>query len=429
MSLLLRLYGDLPSTCARVSDVPDLDKCVVLTLPGSNLQVTPQLLPDGTAVYTGTLSRGVPFAVLVKRSNHGKRHSHRLFFSYMHCGVVRRTANAILFVDSDVSFAWKGNDGGLRALYERLVAVPSVGGACGEIEVWGWTSSPIVAAQHFEYKSNQFLAKSCESWFGMVTCLPGAFCVVRPRALEHVLGHYLRPAKTVLARNQLDLGEDRTMTTLLLEAGWRTAYVPEARALTEAPATLERLVRQRRRWVNSTVVNMALLLRRVHRPAAAPLLLSLAVELVSSFTLPTAVLLLLYQVGTAAGINHSLVAGAIAAYALLLVILSLAGDLGHEQVAYFFNASAAVGAFAMFLMIIFIAQSFGEFFAQYWLELVVAFGWAAVVVLASVVHRQWTSVLGIAAPLCWLFLSPTLYVIVPIYAVCNFDDVSWGTRG
>ena len=82
-----------------------------------------------------------------------------------------------------------------------------------------------------QYKSNQFLAKTGESFFGMVTCLPGAFCMIRPQAMEMVLDKYLAGTVSIFDRNKLDLGEDRTLTPRLLQAGWCTTYVSTAVAM------------------------------------------------------------------------------------------------------------------------------------------------------------------------------------------------------
>ena len=90
----------------------------------------------------------------------------------------------------------------------------------------------------------------------MVTCLPGAFCMIRPQAMEMVLDKYLAGTVSIFDRNKLDLGEDRTLTPRLLQAGWCTTYVSTAVAKKEAPDTLEKIIRQRRRWINRTVVNM-----------------------------------------------------------------------------------------------------------------------------------------------------------------------------
>eukprot|EP01105_Mastigella_eilhardi_P015886 TRINITY_DN3638_c0_g1_i1.p1 TRINITY_DN3638_c0_g1~~TRINITY_DN3638_c0_g1_i1.p1 ORF type:complete len:618 (-),score=133.99 TRINITY_DN3638_c0_g1_i1:261-2114(-) len=322
-SLLLRLYGgrrnSLPEQCVQLSAA--YDNSLVLVDPADpSRSVHPHMLPDKTAVYTGKLSGDLPFFVLLKQQNQGKRHSHKLFFEYMQDEIIFKTARAIMFVDSDVVFTHNGDNKGMGKLYKYLTSDPDLGGAAGEIEVWRWTKNPVTITQYFEYKSNQFMAKTFENWFGMVTCLPGAFCMVRPQALEHVLSCYLQDANTIVEKNQLDLGEDRTMTTLLLQAGWRTGYLTSATALTDVPQTLPQLIRQRRRWINSTVVNMWLLLRHVNRWCSAfPLLVSLGVELISSFTLPTAVLMLFFQMGASVGLNALLVIAVIILPRALLV--------------------------------------------------------------------------------------------------------------
>ena len=169
---------------------------------------SPHLLRDGTAMYRGSL-RGaagrIPFIVLYKDLNGGKRHSHQMFFELTAAGLLRKPRDGVMFVDSDVMFAWPRRRDSFSKLYAGLVSRPRIGGACGEIEVWKWTKNPVTLMQYFEYKSNQFLAKTFESFFGMVTCLPGAFCMIRPQALECVLNRYLAAANSIFEKNKLDL--------------------------------------------------------------------------------------------------------------------------------------------------------------------------------------------------------------------------------
>jgi Glycosyltransferases, probably involved in cell wall biogenesis len=80
--------------------------------------------------------------------------------------------------------------------------------------------------------------------------------MVKPQALEQVVNSYLGSATTIWEKNQLDLGEDRTLTTLLIQAGWDTTYVWRAVARTHVPNSLLGFIKQRRRWINSTIVNM-----------------------------------------------------------------------------------------------------------------------------------------------------------------------------
>jgi chitin synthase len=64
---------------------------------------------------------------------------------------------------------------------------------------------------------------------------------------------------TLHKKNLLSLGEDRYLTTLMTKHFPSMSYkfVPDAYALTAAPETFSILLSQRRRWINSTIHNLA----------------------------------------------------------------------------------------------------------------------------------------------------------------------------
>jgi chitin synthase len=64
---------------------------------------------------------------------------------------------------------------------------------------------------------------------------------------------------TLHKKNLLSLGEDRYLTTLMTKHFPSMSYkfVPDASALTAAPETWSVLLSQRRRWINSTIHNLA----------------------------------------------------------------------------------------------------------------------------------------------------------------------------
>ena len=69
--------------------------------------------------------------------------------------------------------------------------------------------------------------------------------------------------KTLHEKNLYKLGEDRLLTTLLLQTfpHMNLKYVPEAHCYTIVPNTFSVLLSQRRRWINSTFHNMLYLLQ------------------------------------------------------------------------------------------------------------------------------------------------------------------------
>lgn len=64
---------------------------------------------------------------------------------------------------------------------------------------------------------------------------------------------------TLHKKNLLSLGEDRYLTTLMTKhfPHMKYKFVPDAYALTAAPETWSVLLSQRRRWINSTIHNLA----------------------------------------------------------------------------------------------------------------------------------------------------------------------------
>jgi cellulose synthase/poly-beta-1,6-N-acetylglucosamine synthase-like glycosyltransferase len=80
---------------------------------------------------------------------------------------------------------------------------------------------------------------------GCMPTVPGAVGAFRRTALADVGG---ASADT--------LAEDTDLTMALCRRGWRVVYAPDARAWTEAPATLGQLWRQRYRWCYGTLQAM-----------------------------------------------------------------------------------------------------------------------------------------------------------------------------
>lgn len=138
---------------------------------------------------------------------------------------------------------------------------PHLGGACGEIITdWNFKTclNPLVAAQHFEYKSANQLDKPLESIFGYIQVLPGAFSAYRFKALQNShldtgpLASYFRGDNQTNSSNSIFsanmyLAEDRILCfELITKSGecWTLKYVKNARAITDTPKSLPELISQ-----------------------------------------------------------------------------------------------------------------------------------------------------------------------------------------
>lgn len=152
LARLARLVDTGPDDTRRVEDATSVDGDGLVYVE-SKAVVGPVLMDDGTALYKGLVAGragALQYVLVYKARNGGKRHSHQLYFELCHTGVVARPRDGVLFLDSDVKFAWPGSRASLSRLYHGLVDREIIGGACGEIEVWKWMKNPITMTQYFE---------------------------------------------------------------------------------------------------------------------------------------------------------------------------------------------------------------------------------------------------------------------------------------
>lgn len=141
------------------------------------------------------------------------------------------TGDIIINVDADCSYD--------RTAIEKLIETfsdPRVGAACGNIGVRNVSESIVASYQAIEYAISISLGKRALDSLEWVTCASGAFAAFRSEALRQV------------GMNVPGPGEDLDMTMRLRRSGWKIRFVGDSWCMTDVPATLAALVRQRRRW-------------------------------------------------------------------------------------------------------------------------------------------------------------------------------------
>lgn len=281
----------------------------------------------------------------------------------------------ILTVDADTSVEPEG--------LNRLVAVAaddsSVIALCGETSLDNEEASWWTMIQVYEYYISHHLAKAFESLFGSVTCLPGCFSMYRIRSADkgkpllisnRIIDAYSEnKVDTLHKKNLLALGEDRFLTTLLLKnfPTFRTKFSPDAHAHTNAPDEWGILLSQRRRWINSTIHNLAelVLMRELCGFCLFSMRFIVLIDLVGTIILPATAVYLIY----------------------LIVVVAT----GSAPIPYI--SLALIGAVYGLQMIIFLLK------------------------------RQWQYI-------GWMFIYILAYPIwsffLPIYSFWHMDDFSWG---
>jgi len=163
----------------------------------------------------------------------------------------------VLALDGDVDFKPEA----VLLLVDRMRKNPKVAAACGRIHPTG--DGPIVWYQQFEYAVGHWLQKAAEHKLGSVLCCPGCFSLFRGSSLmdDNVMRRYADKSTEAAHYVQYDQGEDRWLTTLLLQQGYRVEYCAASDAYTHAPESFTEFFNQRRRWMPSTMANIMDLLK------------------------------------------------------------------------------------------------------------------------------------------------------------------------
>uniref|UniRef100_A0A9J2PUZ6 chitin synthase n=2 Tax=Ascaris TaxID=6251 RepID=A0A9J2PUZ6_ASCLU len=332
----------------------------------------------------------------------------------------------ILTLDGDVDFTPQC----VHLLVDLMKKNRRLGAACGRIHPRG--SGLMVWYQKFEYAVGHWLQKATEHMIGCVLCSPGCFSLFRSYALmdDNVARRYASKSENPVDYIQYDQGEDRWLCTLLLQRGYRVEYCAASDALTFAPEGFNEFFNQRRRWIPSTLANIIDLLKdyknvvSVNESISIWYIIYQCVMLVSSILGPGTIFLMI--VGA---ISISFNIDTI--FALIVVTLPVA----------FFCIMCFIGKPERQLLV---AQIIGALFAMLMTAVIVGtslqiqkdgilsphsmflFAVIASFFTAAVLHPlEFTCIIP---GLLYFLAIPCMYMLLPIYSLCNLNTVSWGTR-
>ncbi len=160
----------------------------------------------------------------------------------------------ILTTDADVKF----DQNAVYCLLDRMISNDQIGAVCGRTHPKG--SGALYWYQKFDYAIGHWFQKPTEDVLGCVLCCPGCFSMFRCKALEEVLPEYSKPAKSGYDFLMRNMGEDRWLTTLLIEKGYLIVYCALSHISTYCPESFQQFFSQRRRWIPSTIVNLLTLI-------------------------------------------------------------------------------------------------------------------------------------------------------------------------
>ncbi|KAJ3504799.1 hypothetical protein NLJ89_g7748 [Agrocybe chaxingu] len=216
----------------------------------------------------------------------------------------------VLCVDADT----KVFPDSLTRMVSCMVHDEEIMGLCGETKIANKAETFVTMMQVFEYYISHHMTKAFESMFGGVTCLPGCFSMYRIKAPKGDTGYWVpilanpdivehyseNVVDTLHKKNLLLLGEDRYLTTLMLKTfpKRKNMFCPQAVCKTVVPDTFRVLLSQRRRWINSTIHNLAelLLVRDLCGTFCFSMQFVVGMELAGTLVLPAAIAFTIYLI-------------------------------------------------------------------------------------------------------------------------------------
>ena len=189
------------------------------------------VVDDGSTDGTGDLVErlDLPRTRVLRQENSGKP-------AALNHGIEEARHDIVVMVDADTVF----EPGTLRELVQPFRET-DVGAVSGNTKV-GNRGRLLGRWQHIEYVMGFNLDRRLYDVLRCMPTVPGAIGAFRREVLVDVGGV-----------SGATLAEDTDLTLAVGRAGWRVVYEENARAWTEAPATLRGLWRQRYRWCYGTL--------------------------------------------------------------------------------------------------------------------------------------------------------------------------------
>ena len=415
-----------------------------------------------------SLAGDMPFYVHLKDPNKvkkKKRWSQVMYMSYVldyRCPKSNQDDDNtfILTTDADIVFSREA----VEILIDLLSRDRQAGAVCGRVRPLG--GGPVVWYQIFDYAIGHWFQKVAEHVLGSVMCCPGCFSVFRARALRDVLPTYATKVDKAMDFLTKDMGEDRWLCTLMVQAGWRLEYSAAAVSDTYCPDSFDEFYKQRRRWMPSTMANLTELCtsaRQViaNNDAVSILFILYQAAMIFSTVIAPGTVILVMTAGTTYAFDTSQDYDSNGTYNAFLVIY-IATAVGYGAVCIKCNqnrqlqtAKVLTFIFAIIMavvsvgVVVQIAQGPGDdqpvvtpspapspapspsssdsvslrdiAVSTWYLA-----GLASVFIVAAMLHPSEFYCLFHA--LWYLLCLPSGYIFLIIYSVCNLNDRSWGTR-
>lgn len=163
----------------------------------------------------------------------------------------------VVTVDSDTVIASNGVKRIVQAFRDE-----EVGAATGHVLALNKDTNLLTRLINYRYWIAFNQERAAQSFFKVLMCCSGPFSAYRGNVIRGVAQKYVK--QTFLGK-VCTYGDDRHLTNLVLEEGWKVVYKDDAEANTHVPETLRAYLKQQLRWNKSFYREMLWTLKAIYK--------------------------------------------------------------------------------------------------------------------------------------------------------------------
>ncbi len=234
----------------------DLEKCIVSACDNTYPNKEIIVIDDGSKNKESwetieRLQKKYHFRAIKFKENKGKRWG-------MYVGFKKATSDFVVTMDSDSVISSGHSLMELIAPFEDK----SVGAVSGNIQVLNKDKTLMTKIQWARYWLAFHIEKASQSPYHGVTCCSGPFSAYGKEYLMKYLNRWINQE---FLGQKCTYGDDRGLTTLMLDHGYKVKFSKYALCLTNVPETFRKFTIQQIRWKKSFIRENYYLLKFLHR--------------------------------------------------------------------------------------------------------------------------------------------------------------------
>jgi hyaluronan synthase/N-acetylglucosaminyltransferase len=125
---------------------------------------------------------------------------------------------------------------------------PAIGAATGDVRIFNSTVNLLTRMQSLRYWLAFHLERAAQSYAHCMLCCSGPFSAYKANLIKQIQDKYIH--QTFL-NHPCTYGDDRHLTNLVINHGYKTIFQPHAIAYTFAPTQFTQFIQQQVRWSKS----------------------------------------------------------------------------------------------------------------------------------------------------------------------------------